>query len=42
LDTAIIVVIITAIRGGESSHEKQFMIVDGEGQFDQNVIVFGK
>jgi hypothetical protein len=41
LDIAIIVVIITAIRGGESSHEKKFMIVDGEGQFDQNVIIFG-
>jgi hypothetical protein len=33
--------IITTIRGGKKSHEKQLMIVDGEGQFDQDVLPFG-
>ncbi len=32
--TTIIVVIVPTIRGVKSSHERQFMIVDGEGQFD--------
>jgi hypothetical protein len=32
--TTIIVVIVTTIRGVKSSHERQLMIVDGEGQFD--------
>jgi hypothetical protein len=30
LDSAIIIVIITKIKGGESSHEKKLMIVDGD------------
>ncbi len=39
--TATIVMIVTTIRGGKKSHEKQLMIVDGEGQFDQDVLPFG-
>ncbi len=34
LSTTIIVVIVPTIRGVKSSHERQLMIVDGEGQFD--------
>ncbi len=39
--TTTIVIIVTTIRSGENSHEKQLMIVDGEGQFDQDVLAFG-
>jgi hypothetical protein len=40
--TAIITIIITVIKGGGKNYEKQFKIIDGEGQFDQNVLIFGK
>lgn len=38
--TTIIVIIVTAIKGGKSSHEGWFLIVDGESQFDQIVLIF--
>jgi hypothetical protein len=35
-----IMVIITSVRGGgDNNGEKQLMIVDGKGKFDQNVLI---
>jgi len=37
-----IVVIVIVVKGrGESNHERQLMVVNGEGEFDQDVLVFG-
>ncbi len=37
-----IVVIVTTIRGGKkSSHERQLMVAYGEGEFDEDVLIFG-
>jgi hypothetical protein len=33
--------LFTTIRDGESKHEKELMIVNGEGEFNQNVLVLG-
>jgi hypothetical protein len=33
--------LFTTIRDGKSKHEKQLMIADGEGEFNQDVLVFG-
>jgi len=33
--------LFTTIRDGKSKHEKKFMIVDGEDEFNQNVLVLG-
>jgi hypothetical protein len=38
--TTTIVIIVIAIKGGNSSHEGRLMIVDGESQFDQIVLAF--
>ncbi len=33
-------VIVTSVRGGgDNNGEKQLMIVDGKGKFDQNVFI---
>jgi len=38
-----IVVIIISVRGvGDNKGEKQLLIIDGEGEFDQDVFTFGK
>jgi hypothetical protein len=37
-----IVVIIVGVRGGrDSKGERQLLIVDGEGEFEQNVLILG-
>jgi hypothetical protein len=37
-----IVVIIVSVRGGrDSKGERQLLIVDGEGEFEQNVLILG-
>ncbi len=39
---ATIVVIIVGVRGGGNNEgEKQLLIVDGKGKFDQNAFAFG-
>jgi hypothetical protein len=32
---------LTTIRDGESKHDKQLMIADGESEFNQNILVLG-
>ncbi len=40
--STIIAIIIIGVKGvGDNKGEKQLLIVDGEGEFDQDVIVFG-
>jgi hypothetical protein len=35
-------IIVTEVKGGgENSHEKQLMVANGEGEFDQDVLAFG-
>jgi len=37
-----IAIIVTSIRsGGESNHERQLMVTNCEGEFDQDVLAFG-
>ncbi len=39
---AIVVFIIVGVKGGKNNKgENQLLIVDGEGEFDQNVLVLG-
>ncbi len=39
--TTIIIIIIGVKEGGDSNGEKQLMIINGEGEFDQNVLMMG-
>jgi hypothetical protein len=37
-----IAIIVTSIKsGGESSHERQLMVANCEGEFEQDILVFG-
>ncbi len=39
--TTIIIIIIGVKGGGDNNGGKQLMIIDGEGEFDQDVLIMG-
>jgi hypothetical protein len=42
LEVSTIIIIIIGVRGvGDNKGEQQLLIIDGEGEFDQDVFVFG-